>query len=161
MQLQIDFDPIVLPHLYTISNTTYYRSGPILYWMFIMFISRLRYNYYTSIISIYQVCCLYSYFSRFFFYCTVRKFFILCTIFLAYLRKNCTFLPSKYEKKSSLGCRKSIIPKTPKEHRKRPLRAPKRSHILQDGFLIGSDGFLQHVSNAKQGFAKQITARAT
>jgi len=66
MQLQIDFDPIVLPHLYTISNTTYYRSGPILYWMFIMFISRLRYNYYTSIISIYQVCCLYSYFSRFF-----------------------------------------------------------------------------------------------
>ena len=112
MQLQIDFDPIVLPHLYTISNTTYYRSGPILYWMFIMFISRLRYNYYTSIISIYQVCCLYSYFSRFFFYCTVRKFFILCTIFLAYLRKNCTFLPSKYEKKSSWGIPHILIIKT-------------------------------------------------
>merc|ERR1711935_1253405 len=54
---------------------------------------------YTSIISIFQVCCLYSYFSGFFFYCTVRKFFILCTIFLAYLRKNCTFFAIKIRKK--------------------------------------------------------------
>ena len=47
-----------------------------------------------------------------FFYCTVRKFFILCTIFLAYLRKNCTFLPSKYEKKGSWGIPHILIIKT-------------------------------------------------
>ena len=105
MQLQIDFDTIVLPHLYTISITTYYCSGPILYWMFIMFNSRLRYNYYTSIISIYQVCCLYSFlFFSFFFYCTVRKFFILCTIFLGLLmKKNCTFFAIKIRQKRFLG----------------------------------------------------------
>ena len=115
MRLQIDFDPIVLPHLYTISITTYYCSGPILYWMFIMFDSRLRYNYYTSIISIYQVlCCLYSFlFFSFFFYCTVRKFFILCTIFLAYLRKKkCTFFAIKIRKKKSWGTPHILVIKT-------------------------------------------------
>ena len=105
MRVQIDFEPIVFPHLYTISITTYYCSGPILYWMFIMFNSRLRYNYYTSIISIYQVCCLctLSYFSRFFFYCTVRKFFILCTIFWAYLRKKLYFFCHQNKKKVLVG----------------------------------------------------------
>ena len=73
--------------------------------MFIMFNSRLRYNYYTSIISIYQVCCLYNFlFFSFFFYCTVRKFFILCTIFLGLLmKKNCTFFAIKIRKKKVLG----------------------------------------------------------
>ena len=115
MRLQIDFDPIVLPHLYTISITTYYCSGPILYWMFIMFNSRLRYNYYTSIISIYQVCCLYSFliFLGFFSIAQWGNFSYYVQFFWAYLwKKIVLFLPSKYEKKSSWGITHILMIKT-------------------------------------------------
>jgi len=115
MRLQIDFYPIVLPHLYTISITTYYCSGPILYWMFIMFDSRLRYNYYTSIISIYQVlCCLYSFlFFSFFFLLHSEEIFHTMYNFFGLLKKKIVlFLPSKYEKKGSWGIPHILMIKT-------------------------------------------------
>jgi len=105
MRLQIDFDTIVFPHLYTISITTYYCSGPILYWMFIMFNSRLRYNYYTSIISIYQVCCLYSFlfFSFFFLLHSEEIFHTMYNFFGLTYEKKLYFFCHQNTKKKVLG----------------------------------------------------------
>ena len=49
----------------------------------------------------------------FFFYCTVRKFFILCTIFLAYLRKKIVlFCHQNTKKKGSWGTPHILMIKT-------------------------------------------------
>jgi len=70
-----------------------------------MFDSRLRYNYYTSIISIYQVCCLYSFlfFSFFFLLHSEEIFHTMYNFFWITLEKNCTFFAIKIRKKRFFG----------------------------------------------------------